>query len=173
MLEYRFGGAAEKRLLHLRLADEFLASAHDDLAAGRNRSAFTSAFHAAEHYAKAELLHYPLTAALVESSKKHSAVRGTYAVWARLGNAEVRFADVLNKLDRERGRATYLEDQWATDHELAEVIATLDEMRVWVTAVVEGRGPKVIHAISTRDIDAGSLVGADDVGLWPPRSAAP
>lgn len=173
LLEYQFGGAAEKRLLHLQLADEFLASAHDDLAASRTRSAFTSAFHAAEHYAKAELLHYPLTAALVESSKKHTAVRGTYAVWARLGNAPRRFGDVLNRLDRERGRATYLEDEWTTDRDLAEVIATLDEMRVWVTAVVEGRGPKTIHVISTGDIAAGSLVEPDDVGLWPPRSAAP
>lgn len=105
-LEYKFGEDAARSVLHLQAADEFLASALDDLASSRFRSGFAAAFHAGEHLAKAELLYHSLTAVLVASTKKHSTVRSTYAVWAHLGNSDRRFVDALNWLDRERRSAT-------------------------------------------------------------------
>ena len=70
-LEFDFTGARARSAELLAVADEFLNTARWSLEQNHLRAFVENGFHAAEAFAKAELLAYPVTAAEVEGSRKH------------------------------------------------------------------------------------------------------
>jgi hypothetical protein len=75
----------------LDTGDQFLAVAETALRAQHLRPFAENAFHAAESYAKAELLSYPIVSDEIGGSKKHSHIQAAYDLWARLDNTDKRF----------------------------------------------------------------------------------
>jgi hypothetical protein len=119
---------------------------------------------------KAELLSYAAAVPEVADSKSHGRLRGTYQLWARLGNTEQRFARLLNELDRRRPALTYCLGDDARDASVArEQQAELRDLADWVQRVVAGDGPREIRLYATQDISAGQLVSRDATNIRPPR----
>lgn len=169
-LEVHLSRPHPRRSEHLAAAVEFVHAAELMLGRGLLRPFYESAYHAAEHLAQAELLSYPPSAELVATARTHQTVRSTYALWAKLGNTDPRFAKLLDTLEDRRSAATYVRGVFhATPVDAEGDLAVLREMLDWVTAVREGRGPEVIHLVAHREIEAGRLVGVDDLGLRPAK----
>lgn len=76
----------------------------------------------------------------------------------------------MEALERDRGAATYATGHWETNDSLSTRLAILNEMRLWVTDVVEGQGPRAVHLVAQRPVDAHIIVGPREVGLRAPRS---
>lgn len=155
-----------RRTNHFQLGADFVFASMDALTRGTLGVFIENAFHAAEHFALAELLSYEITARIVVDAKSHKTVRTTYQTWARLGNTEDRFARLLTSLDDARAASTYLRGQQGINPGWAEgALKDLVAMRDWVRKVVNGDGPTSIRVVAQRAIAAGELVGLNDTGL--------
>jgi uncharacterized protein (UPF0332 family) len=151
---------------HVEASKEFIASAEDDLDAGRLRSFAQSAFDAAELLAKAELLTLPI--ADLPKAKTHRAVRGHYNRWAKLGHTDPRFVGLLNQLGDERAAARYLRGEAHLEETKARSqLRTLREMHDHVDSVRPKRTfdePPVEYSVRVkRDVVAGELLFEDDI----------
>jgi hypothetical protein len=151
----------------LQTGDEFFAVAESVLEARRLRAFAENAFHAAESYAKAELLSYPIGSAEIEGSKKHTHIQAAYDLWARLDNTDKRFPALLRVLRENRDCATYAHGEFVPDPQLAAgQLETLRALRDAAGAAVGG-GRRRINVIATRDIAAGTIVTSSDASLRP------
>jgi HEPN domain-containing protein len=89
----------------LTRADEFLASAESALSKGHLHSFVENAYATAELCARAELIRAPDERLL--NSRTHGTTQSLYNQHAKLGNVDLRFAQLLNRLERARGGARY------------------------------------------------------------------
>lgn len=123
---------------HVQAADEFVELAEYAVEKGRLRGFVENAFHAAELLAKAEILALPDAQLL--NAKTHRTVAGRFNKWARLGNTELRFAQLRSELERLRAPARYLRGEFGLDETRArEMLATLKEMRTHAEEVAPRR----------------------------------
>lgn len=119
---------------HLTLADDFIASAADALAAERLGPFVENAWGATELLAKAELISAPDERLM--NARTHDTVNARYNQHANLGNTEQRYADLLNALYRLRNPARYLRGTLELDVDAAsEMLATLRDFRERVEAI--------------------------------------
>lgn len=156
---------------HLETAREFVAQAVDAVAAGRLRAFPEEAFAAAELLARAELL--PLPDRVLRDAKSHRTVHSRYNHWARSGNTEQRFADLLNELGQMRASARYQRGDFELKRErAAEMLATLQDMLAHVESVSPDRDlsrrprARTITAIAAEPIKAGMPVALAVSGLF-------
>lgn len=172
-LTLKLDRADPSRMTHLDAGLEFAAVADSCLDRGQLRGFHENAFHAVEHLAKAELLSYSAAIPEVTDSKSHARLRGTYQLWARLGNTEQRFARLLNELDQQRPSMTYCVGGMARDVSVArEQQVVLRDLANWVQKVVAGGGRQVIHLYATEDVTAGQMVSRDTTSLRPPQRSS-
>jgi hypothetical protein len=158
------------RAVHLNAGLEFQAVADSCLERGQLRGFHENAFHAVEHLVKAELLSYAASVPEIVDSKSHGRLRGTYQLWAYLGNTEQRFAQLMNELDQQRPNLTYCVGADARDESAAqEQQVVLKDLAEWVQRVVAGEGQRVIHLYATEDLSAGQMVSRDTTSIRPPR----
>jgi hypothetical protein len=151
----------------LQTGDEFFAVAESALGARRLRAFAENAFHAAESYAKAELLSYPIASDEIEGSKKHTHIQSAYDLWGRLDNTDNRFPALLRELRENRDRATYADGEFVPDPSLAAgQLGILRARRDAAGAAVRGSRRR-INVIATRDIAAGTMVTSSDATLRP------
>lgn len=158
------------RAVHLEAGLEFAAVAQASLEQGHLRGFHANAFHAVEHIVKAELFSYAAAIPDVADSKTHGRLRGTYQLWAHLGNTDQRFARLLHELDQGRASITYgVGDDSRDETKARQQGIVLAELCEWVQGVVAGDGPRVIRLYATQDISAGQMVSTDSTSLRPPR----
>jgi hypothetical protein len=122
-------GAAGEQPIKTELdgADEFIDSAERALDGPPGPFA-NATYPAAEMLARAELLRLPDPART--SAKTHDTVRARYNHWARFGNTEARFAELLNVLGDLQDKAKYKRSQFSlTSSKAAEHLQTLHDMR--------------------------------------------
>lgn len=156
----------------LDTADQFLAVAESALRAHHLRPFAENAFHAAESYAKAEMLPYPIVSDEIDGSKKHAHIQSAYDLWARLDNTEKRFPALLRTLREDREAATYAGGVFVPrPQRAADQLEVLRALRGAAHAAAVG-SRRPINAIATRDITAGTIVTASDATLRPRRRAA-
>jgi HEPN domain-containing protein len=159
---------------HVGAADEFVESARRALDSGALRAFVDNAYSAAELLAKAELLPLPDPTLL---TGRHGTIGSNYNLWARIGNTEQRFADLLNRLGELRGPGRYLRKALSLDASAArQMLATLDEMRVHAGAVVSDSSPRAGFSVyAHRVIRRGEVVEMPPGGLVqmlrPPKGA--
>jgi uncharacterized protein (UPF0332 family) len=160
-----------RRLEFLELAGEYVSAAESVLNIGLVRPFIGNAFHAAEHLARAELLCYPITTGETLAAHKHTHVASIYNLWARLGNTDAAFSDLLNKLSSVRPAANYLDKPLAWgEPEAREALLELVRFQRHVEKIArEGERPEIINVISTRDIEAGTLVRDEDAAFRPTK----
>lgn len=154
---------------------DFADTAREALAAGRVGAALDNAFSAVELFAKAELLSCRPTINEVISSRTHGSVATPYALWARLGNTDRRYVQLLYRLQELRGASRYLDKGLALkDGEPATLFDLLADMEAHVRRVAHGEDtddePQGFTVIARRDVRAGQLVTQDDFTLRPPKS---
>lgn len=161
------------RTAHLDAGREFAAQAESAYASGHVRALYECAFHAVEHLAKAELLTYPPAEHVVKDAKTHGALRSAYQLWARLGNTEARYAQLLNRLSGLRRVTTYEPERpLPTTADARADLDTLADLLSWVTDVVENDAAhRVVRLHATTDLRAGQFVGIEDATLRPPPRA--
>lgn len=158
-----------KRLEFLDLADEFAKAAEATLDQGLVRPFISSAFHAVEHLARAELLSYSLTTEEVIGARKHTQVASAFHLWAHLGNTDEAFAHLLNRLSEARRSATYLDTplDWS-EAEARAVLLSIQKFQRHVEKIARrGEKPDRINVVATRTIEAGTLVANTDAALRP------
>lgn len=174
-LAFQFGrGGHPDRFEFLRLAQDFLETARQALAASRFSSFVDAAYSAAELFAKAELLSNRPTVDLVLQSRSHGAVTSNYDAWAKLGNSDLRFAKLLNRLADLRPAARYRQRPFVFDltrgqELLADLDAMLEHVRIGVVSGVSDAEGNVFYMYATREILAGELVGVGDFTLLAPK----
>jgi uncharacterized protein (UPF0332 family) len=170
-LEFDFAGARVRSAELLAVADEFLNTARWSLEQNHLRAFVENGFHAAEAFAKAELLAYPVTASEVEGSRKHSGVLSAYHLWARLGNTDPRFPALLQELLETRRAGTYADGRFNGDDRAArEQLDVLLEMQHHVDQTLKGAKGGVVTVIATREIRAGELINVADATIRPPKA---
>lgn len=156
----------------LATAAEFMASAEQAHQSGALRAFVENAFHAAESLVKVELLSYPVAAAELEGSKNHPHVQSVYDLWLRLGNTDARFPALLRELSGLRPSATYVNKPFNLDEKAAsELLHTLQDLAEHARSIVHSTKGRTINLISTRAIDAGTLVSTMDVTIRPPKKS--
>jgi hypothetical protein len=171
-LTFQLGHRDPSRFEVLAAGREFLATAHDALAAGRLRVFFDAASSAVELLAKAELLSCGPTIEYALQSASHRYLSNAYNIWTgRLGNSERRFAEALNRLAKLRKQARYLEGELEGDEaEAAGLLATLDDMERHVAHLAEAPMEDLkgeFTVLATRELKAGELLGKDAMTLLP------
>jgi hypothetical protein len=166
-VRYDFRQHDERVGLFLETGDEFMELANSALVAEHLRAFVENAFHAAESYAKAELLCYPVAAKEIKNSKKHTHIQSAYDLWARLENTDKRFPALLRTLYKAREAATYGNSLLTVDVTVAsEWFNALRELQNSAHSAVSS-GKRSIKVIATRAITAGTLVNVDDGALRP------
>jgi HEPN domain len=173
-LAFQLGHRDPARFEVLAAGKEFLATAHEALAAGRLRAFFDVANSAVELLAKAELLSCGPTIEYALKSVSHRTLSSAYNIWTgRLGNSERRFADALNRLAKLRRQARYIDNELEGDEaEAAELLATLDEMERHVSHLAEAPMEELkdgFTVLATRELKAGELLGADEMTIFPAK----
>ena len=124
---------------HTARAGEFLLIAEHAAAQGVLGAFVENAFSAAELLAKAQLLRLGRDPGFREKTN-HKAIKTRFDQYARFGGVEPQFAAALNRLQRLRGAARYLEgDLELTPDEAQELLKTLRAMQ----EAAERRLPKV------------------------------
>jgi hypothetical protein len=152
----------------LSTGGEFLSVARGAYEVGSLRAFVENAFHAAESFAKAELLTYPILAVELETSSKHAHVQSVYDLWLRLENTDARFPAVLRQLTKLRADATYGDHPFSLDSsDATTILTTLDALATHATSMVHDSPPRTIRIIATRDIEAGKLVSNEDITIRP------
>lgn len=86
------------------LASEYLAASISSAAKGHDGPAVDNLFSATELASKAELI---LHRSRAGTAKKHKAVASSINAWAKLGNIDVAFVALFNRLGRQRPNARY------------------------------------------------------------------
>lgn len=153
---------------YANLGAEFLDAAKWALSRNLVAVFVENAFHSAENFALAELVSYEFSREAVANAKTHKTIRTTYQTWASLGNTDMRFAGVLNRLDEARTAATYLRSSREVGLAGARsMLSELEEMARWSAAVARGEGPRTVRVVANRTIAAGELVATGDVALRP------
>ncbi len=168
-IRFNFEIFSPDREAHLLAADEFRRAAHHAGQHGLERPFVENTFLAVEHLARAELLSYGPTLDLVENAKTHRTVSSIYNLWARLGNTQQRFADLLNQFGAARASIVYSSGSGATYPDPEQSLRVLDDMHAHVARTVAGDGLRSIRVVATRDIKAGMLIGPEDFSLNPKR----
>jgi hypothetical protein len=150
----------------LAAATEFLAAAEQAHRTGALRAFVENAFHAAESLVRVELLSYPIAAAELEGSRKHVHWQSVYDLWLRLGNTDPRFPSLLRELSDLRRSATYGDKPFSLDQRAAtEQLRTLRDLAEHARAIVRSTKGRTINLITTRAIEAGTLVSNADVTI--------
>lgn len=173
-LVFQFSQGHSSRFEFLERADQFLATARDALIGGRIAPFFDNAFSACELLAKAELLSGRPTIDLVLNSKSHSAIRSSYSLWAHLGNTDMRYSQLLHRLNDVRDPARYLRgDEDLTEGEAEATLELLGDMREHVQGRVAGSASDHdrFFVYATRELKAGQLVTEGDFSPRPLRLA--
>lgn len=149
---------------HVETAHEFLGLVETALKQGSLHGFAENAFAAAELLAKAELISLPDEALLRGT---HKTIIGAYNLWAKLGNAEPRFAHLLNELNRLRPAGRYVQGELELDGAAAEThLQTLRDMLAHVENVLPKRGLKEdggrrsVTLVAHKDMKAGEPVVA-------------
>jgi len=151
-------------------AAEFLDAAETAHGKGALRVFVENAFHAAETFARIELLSYPVTADELDGSKKHSQVQAAYDLWLRLGNTDSRFPALLRELHDLRASATYADKPFTLDKDAASrQLRTLQDLAKHARDTLGSTKGRTINVIATRPIRAGELVSAPDMTIRPPK----
>jgi hypothetical protein len=159
---------------HVDAADEFVESARGALDRGALRAFVDSAYSAAELLAKAELLPLPDSTLLTGG---HGTIGSNYNLWARIGNTEQRFANLLNRLGELRGPGRYLRKDLSLAPAAArKMLATLDDMRAHADAVTSDSSSRAGFSFyAHRDLRRGEVVEMPPGGfvqmLRPPMGA--
>lgn len=158
----------------LSTGDEFLTIARGAFESGSLRAFVENAFHAAESYAKAELLTYPILADELATSSKHAHVQSIYDLWLRLENTDARFPALLRRLTKLRAHATYGDGPFTlASQDATAILTTLDALATHATSLVHDSPPRMIRIIATRDIEAGKLVSNEDITFRPAPRVRP
>lgn len=149
---------------HIAAADEFLVLARLALKGKALRGFIENAFSAAELLAKAELL--PLPERRVLEGRKHTQIRSLYNQWAQLGNTEIRFAALLNRLGDIRRAARYLKEELDLGPAAPEeLLADLEDLREHVETTrprrdLRSKGKARSYKVEAiQEIRSGQLVG--------------
>lgn len=166
-----FDGAYNTLLIgsQLNAADEFIGLTETALERGSLRGFAENAFAATELLARAELLSLPDRR--VAKGRTHRTTKGLYNQWAKLGNTERRFAELLNRLGDLREPARYLQTEFSLDPATAaRHMATLHDMRRHVESVRPKRAlettPTAYRTVTARDVRGGEVIGPDDMILF-------
>ena len=156
----------------LATGQEFLAIAEHAHAAGALRAFVENAFHAAESFARVELLSYPVVADELEGPRKHTHVQSVYDLWLRLGNTDSRFPALLRALANLRSPATYANKPFTLDAQsAAEHVRTLHDLADHARDVANSVKGRTINVIATRPIAEGTLVSSGDITIRPPKGS--
>lgn len=154
----------------LATGDEFLTIAEHAHATGALRAFVENAFHAAESFARVELLSYPVVGAELEGPSKHTHVQSLYDLWLRLGNTDARFPALLRTLADLRTPATYANKPFTLDAQnAAEHLRTLHDLADHARDVANAVKGRTINVIATRPIAEGTLVSTGDITVRPPK----
>jgi hypothetical protein len=175
-LSFQLGGRDPARHEVLAAGREFLAAAHDALAAKRLRVCLDNANSAVELLAKVELLSCAPTIEIAQKSTSHRTLSQAYNIWSRrLGNSDQRFAEALNRLAALRRRARYLENDLDCDQEEpSELLSVLGDMERHVAHLAEApmhELPSRFTIMAARELKAGELVGPDATTLFPAKAS--
>jgi hypothetical protein len=174
-LAFEFRSGHPKRHDFLQRGRDFLEAARDAAAADRLGVFVDNGLSACELLAKAELLASQPTVEIVLDKTSHKTIKTTYHAWARLGNTEQRFLQLLERLHELRSAGRYVDrdlvlDPWS----VVAILSALDDMLEHVAAAVAGdqgdtsSGDATQTYIATRALNAGGLVTNDDVKIFPP-----
>lgn len=128
VVSFDFRRNASRIKQHLGAAREFLDVASHAREGGKTRAFAENLFAAVELLAKSILLTLPGREIL--ESKRHPTIARRFNRWAgKLGNADPRFAQLLNHLDKIRGSARYLRAEYElSPQEAKEMEETAEEM---------------------------------------------
>ena len=152
----------------LDAATQFLVTAEQAHQAEALRAFVENAFHAAESFARVELLSFPVAADELEGSRKHAHLQSVYDLWLRLGNTDPRFPALLRELSALRASATYVNKTFTLEAQTASSqLRTLHDLAEHARSVVLETKGRTIKLIATRAIDAGTLVSTADVTIRP------
>lgn len=169
-IEFDFSRDPENRRTLLAVGEEFMGAAQRALEQGELRVFVETAFHAAESFAKAELLSYPIVSAEVEASRKHSRLQSAYDLWAHLENTDRRFPALLRAFGKLRGAATYADQTFALSGDDAnELMTTLRDLGTHAGSVAASDEPRVINLIAKRQLQPGELIWEHDAAIRPER----
>jgi hypothetical protein len=156
--DLRYNGTRTAELL--RAAREFLDAAKASAVAARPRAAVADLFASVELLAKSHLLLVPDAQMLV--SVRHEHTRSRYNRDAHLGNADRRFAALLNELSPLRNVARYsLEPFHVAEADLSRWLALADEMMAWTALRIP---PRALRAIAPRDSREEARIGMSAEG---------
>jgi hypothetical protein len=111
----------------LARADEFIASARDDLTSDRPGPAIDNAFAAAE---LAVMVQMRTHVAPENPRNRHGSRYTWFEGWARLGNAQSQHAEAIRRLEQLRGWARYADDNvpGPRDGEVARLLRDVHEL---------------------------------------------
>lgn len=159
-----FNGAYNALLIaaHVEAAGEFVDAATASLDADSLRAFVDGAFSATELLAKAEML--SVSEERLLGGVGHGTVRSFYNQWAALGNTEMRFAKLLNRLTDLRPTGRYLRGEFDLDAvEAARLLRDLKDLAAHVEATrplreLGGRPPRLVTVAATREIRRGEVV---------------
>jgi hypothetical protein len=121
----------------LRAAEEFLAASEYARSCGHPRALMENLFAAAELMAKAELAMQPDERIL--EARKHKFIGSRINMWARLGNINQEFVDVLNQLLQERGTARYVEGEIEISDEMDKMVLVVKRQLAVMKRDTQGR----------------------------------
>ncbi len=111
----------------LARADEFIASATDDLSSDRSGPAIDNALAAAE---LAVMVQMRTHVAPDDPKNRHGSRYSWFEGWARLGNAQKEHARAIRRLEQLRGRARYADDSASGPRpgEVARLLRDVNEL---------------------------------------------
>ena len=97
-------------------------------------------------------------------------MQAVYDLWRRLGNTDARFPALLGNSAGLRSSATYGNRPFSLDQQVAtEQLGTLRDLAEHARSIARSTRGRTINVIATRDIDAGTLVSARDIGIRPEK----
>jgi uncharacterized protein (UPF0332 family) len=138
---------------HLTAAREFISSAAANLAASRLRPFVNDLFGAVELMAKARLMVHPDERIL--RSKKHSFTMSNYNLFVNQGNADKRFADLLNRLADLRNPARFPDGAFSLP--LADASEMLNLAREMDRQILTEIPHRAVRATQTRNSSSPDL----------------
>jgi len=112
--------------MHLEVAREFLDAATSSLERKHFRAFVDNLFSAVELLAKAALLSHDRE---ILTSKAHGVVHSKFNLWGKLGNTDLRYTSLLNRLSSLRSSSRYLKSAFnLSPEEALNMITVAEEM---------------------------------------------